>query len=176
MPLPCFCSEVLTAVNTVLYVLAGYDDKTETYLSGMQKKLYDQGFSGRHTKNIPMHISLGCFPCEKENELKTLLHSKAQEISASEVGFSHIGLFPGGEVLFAAPDANKELLALKEIFCGDTDLTPHTTLLIDDPDSILKALPAVMEDFSPFRGKITSLHLYEFFPARHILTVPLKDV
>ena len=80
------------------------------------------------------------------------------------------------EVLFAAPDASKELLALKEIFCGDTDLTPHTTLLIDNPDSILKALPAVMEDFSPFRGKITSLHLYEFFPARYILTVPLKDV
>ena len=28
-----------------LYILAGYDDQTEAYLAGIQKKLYEQGFS-----------------------------------------------------------------------------------------------------------------------------------
>ena len=36
-----------------LYILAGYDDNTEKYLAGNQNKLYEEGFSGTHTKNIP---------------------------------------------------------------------------------------------------------------------------
>ena len=104
--------------NKALYVLAGYDDRTEKYLSGIQEKLYAQGFSGVHTKGIPMHMTLGSFPCDKEGELKALVQKTAEEVSAFDVTFNHVGIFG---------------------------------------------------------GNVTSLHLYEFFPTRHILTVDLKE-
>lgn len=44
----------------------------------------------------------------------------------------------------------------------------------DNPDTIYKALPLVMNEFSAFDGKVTSLHLYEFFPTRHILSVDFE--
>ena len=161
--------------DKALYVLAGYDDNTETYLSGIQDKLYKQGFSGFHTKNIPMHMTLGSFPCDKEEELKALVRKTAEEVGAFDVTFNHVGIFGGAQVLFAAPDVSHELLALKELFGDSTDWTAHTTFLIDSLEVIYKALPYVMEEFSAFGGKVTSLHLYEFFPTRHILTVELKN-
>ena len=36
-----------------LYILAAYDDRTEERLSGIQNRLYELGFSGIQTKNIP---------------------------------------------------------------------------------------------------------------------------
>ena len=59
--------------NKALYILAGYDDRTEESLSGIQKKLYDQGFSGLQTRDIPMHFTLGSYPVEQEDELKARL-------------------------------------------------------------------------------------------------------
>ena len=161
--------------DKALYVLAGYDDDTEAYLSGIQEKLYANDFSGVHTKNIPMHITLGSFPCDKEDELRSLLLRTADEVSGFDVTFNHVGVFGGAKVLFAAPDVSHDMLALKERFGDSTDWTAHTTFLIDSPEVIYKALPYVMEEFSAFGGKVTSLYLYEFFPARHILTVRLKD-
>ena len=158
-----------------LYVLAGYDDRAEAYLSGIQKKLYEQGFSGRHTKNIPMHITLGSFPADKEEALNALVLKTAGEFRAFDVTFNHVGVFGGAEVLFAAPDTNRELLTLKEVFGSSRDWTAHTTFIIDTPEVIYKALPAVMQEFSAFGGKVNALHLYEFFPTRHILTVSLND-
>lgn len=75
--------------------------------------------------------------------------------------------------MFIAPDCSRALLNLKEEFGSSFRWTPHTTMLIDDPDVILEALPAVMEQFSSFVGSVTTIYLYEFFPARHILTVQL---
>ena len=46
-------------------------------------------------------------------------------------------------------------------------------MLIDTPDMTLKAIPVVLSEFSSFRGRITTLYLYEFWPTRHILTVKL---
>ena len=55
--------------DKALYVLAGYDDKTEAYLSSIQSKLYERGFIGTHTKNIPQHITLGFFPLDQEENM-----------------------------------------------------------------------------------------------------------
>lgn len=158
-----------------LYVLAGYDECTETHLSEIQNKLYEKGFIGTHTKNIPQHITLGSFPTSKEEELIRLLRHTAEQTAAFEVTFNHVGIFGGAKVLFIAPDTNSALLKIKELFGDSYNWTPHTTMLIDTPETIYKALPTVMENFASFSGKITSLHLYEFFPARHILTVNLTD-
>lgn len=78
-------------------------------------------------------------------------------------------------VLFIAPDSSKELLELKENFGESFGWTPHTTMIIDKPEVILKTLPIVIKEFSSFCGQITTLHLYEFWPTRHILSVCLMN-
>ena len=85
-----------------------------------------------------------------------------------------IGIFTGGKVLFIAPDKDTKLIALKEKFGPSFDWTPHTTMLIDEPENIQQALPLVVKEFSSFHGKVTCLHLYEFWPTRHISTVRLR--
>lgn len=157
--------------SKALYVLAGYDDKTEETLSNIQNKLYENGFSGTQTKNIPLHITLGSFSTDKEDELIYFLEKLSKQVEPFEVNLSHVGIFGGARVMFVAPDCNRKLLELKENFGDSYGWTPHTTMLIDEPDVIHEALPAVMKEFTPICGKITTLHLYEFFPTRHILTV-----
>ena len=158
-----------------LYILAGYDDNTEKYLSGIQNKLYESGFVGTQTKNIPMHTTLGSFPCEKEEELIEFLKKLSAETKAFEVTFNHIGMFGGGNVLFIAPDANHRLLDLKEKFGSSYNWAAHTTMLIDDARVVQQALPVVLEQFKAFGGKVSKLHLYEFFPTRHIISVDLAE-
>ena len=165
--------------NRSLYILAGYDDKTEEVLSGIQNKLYDLGFSGTQTKDIPMHFTLGSFDTSMEDELKARLEKIAETHKAFNVMFNHIGLFrlPQNDVLFAAPEINKEMLALRDNFLDNKDVFPwsaHTTFLIDKADVIHEATTVVMNEFKAFEGKVSKLYLYEFWPARHIMTVELK--
>ena len=79
--------------DKALYVLAGYDDETEKTLSGIQHKLYDLGFSGVQTKNIPMHFTLGSYAADREEELKERLRKAAETHQAFSVSFNHTGLF-----------------------------------------------------------------------------------
>ena len=167
--------------DKALYVLAGYDDETEKTLSGIQHKLYDLGFSGVQTKNIPMHFTLGSYAADREEELKERLRKAAETHQAFSVSFNHTGLFrlPENDVLFITPEASREMLLLKDSFRDSRDAfdwSPHTTLLIDRPDVIREALSPVLDEFSPFEGKASFLHLYEFWPARHILSVQLKTL
>jgi len=161
--------------NKALYILAGYDDKTEEHLAGIQNRLYDQGFVGVHTKDLPQHITMGSFPVEMEEELKAKVKDTALSVQPIDVTFNHVGIFQGGKVLFIAPDQSREMLDLKEKFGSSYNWTAHTTMLIDETEVLYKALPSVLDNFSAFEGKISYLHLYEFFPARHILTVKLGD-
>ena len=161
--------------NKALYILAGYDDPTERRLAGIQDNLYSHGFTGTHTKNIPQHITLGSFPLDQETRLVDLVRKIAKTTAPFTVAFNHIGIFAGGKVLFIAPDINRALLDLKERFGPSRGWTPHTTMLIDEPEIILKALPEVIKSFSAFEGTVSSLHLYEFFPTRHILSVKLRN-
>ncbi len=157
-----------------LCVMAGYDDDTEKKLSEIQDKLLDNGFVGKQTKDLPQHITLGTFPADKEEELIHLLHQVAKESKQFEISFNHIGIFGGSEVLFIAPDSNYNLLKLKEYFGDSFDWTPHTTMLIDEAEIIYKAIPIVAESFQAFQGQVQNIHLYEFWPTRHILTLSLE--
>lgn len=159
--------------NKFLCLMAGYDDKTENHLAGIQQNLYSAGLTGQHTKNIPQHITLQTYPTEQEAEVKQLVQKIAADIAPFDVCFSHIGIFTGGKVLFIAPDKDTDLIALKEKFGPSFDWTPHTTMLIDEPENIRQALLMVVRDFASFWGKVTCLHLYEFWPTRPILTVAL---
>lgn len=157
-----------------LYVLAGYDPESEKKLSAMQENLYRHGFCGTHTRGIPQHITMGSFPTAQETELLARVRNVAQAAQAFDISFSHVGVFPGGRVLFAAPDCNRPLLALRESFEAADGWTPHNTLLIDEPNTILDALGHTIGEFEPFRARITALHLYEFWPTRYLMTCPLQ--
>ena len=153
-----------------LYILAGYDDRTEEILSGFQNKLYDQGFSGLQTKDIPMHFTMGSYVVEHEEELKNRLEKIAETHRAFDTAFNH--------VLFVAPEVSREMLALKDEFSDNRDQfnwSPHTTMLIDKPAVIQEATQSVLTEFRSFSGKVAVLHLYEFWPTRHILSVRLAD-
>jgi len=155
-----------------LCVLAQYDSNTEKKLNEIQKSLRESGLLGRQTPNLPNHITLGTFDPAMENELKERIKELAGRTHKIKTSFNNIGLF-GMEVLFIAPSVTHELLDLQSKFNNKyaygSSWTAHTTMLIDNPDMIQKALPVVAENFSPFSGYIESISLYEFWPSRFIL-------
>lgn len=160
--------------DKILCVLAGYDEQTQARLAAIQNRLYENSFTGTHTKDIPMHMTLGTFSSDEEQALMPHLRQAAEQCSPFPVTFNHVGLFGGGKVLFIAPDVSHELLRLKEHFGPSSGWTAHTTMLIDEPQTVYQALPLVMKSFCAFAGEVNTLHLFEFWPARHILSLPLK--
>ena len=155
-------------MDKFLCVMAGFDKETEEYLQSLQDKLYAKGFEGKQTKNIPMHITLGMSECEKEAELIQRLKELPEKMKPFEVEFHHMGIFGGGEVLFAAPDINRDLMELKELFGDSKGWTPHATMLIDEQATVLEAENILLSEFKQFTGRIEKIYLYEFFPARFI--------
>lgn len=155
--------------------MAGYDEATEKRLATIQHQLYENGYVGTHTKDLPQHKTLGTLLLDKDKSLIDLVTKVANETRKFEISFNHIGIFGGSKVLFIAPDTNYNLLQLKENFGDSFDWTPHTTMLIDDVDHIMSAIPIVSKNFNSFRGLVQSIHLYEFWPIRQILSVNLFD-
>jgi len=47
------------------------------------------------------------------------------------------------------------------------------TLLMEEPETVCKAVPVLVEMFTPFSGTITGLHLCAFWPTWEILSVRL---
>ena len=86
--------------------------------------------------------------------------------TAMAVGF--LGLPGAGMVIVL------QLLSLKECFGPSDNWTPHTTMLIDEPETVFRAVPIVSEGFKAFRGQVTSLNLYEFWPTRKVFSMPLN--
>lgn len=161
-----------------LYLLAELDRDSQEKIKELEKTVGGNGLAGKQTKGIPYHITLSAFLPEKENFLKDLLDDINKRYSEINVTFSGIGLF-GLDVLFINPNMNRKLIELYDAVKGqgvnkDDDLAAHVTLLIDEPENILKALPGIAEKFHGMEGKITCVSLYEFFPARLIKRAELK--
>lgn len=155
-----------------LYLLAKFDDETQNKLTGYYDILTKHGFIGNQTKNIPYHFTLGSCGVDCETELLIKLNEICLKTKCFDINFAYIGLF-GLNVLFIAPNMNFELQELQNNFFSDCghgyhSWSAHATLLIDEPQTILKALPIIANNFKPFKARIESLALYEFFPARFI--------
>jgi 2'-5' RNA ligase len=159
--------------NKFICVMAGYDDKTEISLVNIQKKLYERGYVGEHTKDLPQHITLGTFKVSQEIRIKELIKKVSEKTKSFPITFNHVGIFGGSKVLFIAPDPNRKLLKLKENFGDSYGWTPHTTMLIDKPDIIYQTLPIVADNFEAFEGFIKYIYLYEFWPTRFICSEKL---
>ncbi len=94
--------------NKALYLLAHFDEETQNILSGYYKILQQHGFSGKQTKNIPYHFTLGSREVAQKDELLQKMRDICLKTNAIDIGLSHIGLF-GLNVLFIAPNMNFEL-------------------------------------------------------------------
>ena len=163
-----------------LTLMADLDDDSQQTLSGWYEEIKKVGFNGVQTSGLPFHISMGCFSLDKESDVIDEMKELATRFSSIPVHISHIGLFAGGKVLYAAPDMNPaNLLDLRQAIKTETQekfpWTPHCTIIIDEPETIQNALPILVEHFQPFMGRITKLHLCAFWPTREIATVFLKD-
>lgn len=159
-----------------LYIMARFDPDTERRLSEWERSLERSGFHGQQTRGIPHHITLGDYPTEQEEQARALVSRVASETEAFPITFNHLGVFSGGHVLFAAPDASHELLSLRERFGPTFNWAPHATLLIAEPELIIRAMTPAVQVFEAFAGRVEGLLLYEFFPARPILTLPLTGI
>ena len=163
-----------------LMLMADFDDESQRIMGGWYEKLQAEGFVGKQTPGLPFHISLAGFSLDKEAEAVSEMKELAKQFKAVPVHISHIGLFAGGNVLYAAPDMNPaNLLNLRQAVKTEKyeqyQWTPHATILIDDPETIQKAMPVFVEQFHPFMGKITKLQLCAFWPTREIATVYLEE-
>lgn len=162
-----------------LTLMADLDEGSQKRLAAWYEDLKAAGFTGTQTPGLPYHISLASFALDKEAEIKAEIQKLAGEFSPIPVHISHIGIFKGGTVLFAAPDMNPpDLLSLRKAIRTETDdpysWTPHCTILIDEPETVHEALPVLIRSFQPFCGKITGLHLCAFWPTREIAGVSLN--
>lgn len=155
-----------------LCVLGIFDGETQKRLGEYQQALLRSGFTGRQTMGIPFHLTLGTFDPDCRAELLEKLQKL--EMRPVEVFFNHIGMFEGQEVLFLAPDVNRELLALKEAFSCEADWTAHATMLMDSRENILCASRILGERFRRFTGQMTEAALYEFFPAKRLAEKKLE--
>ncbi len=164
--------------ESFLTLMADYDTVAQFRMDEWYNAIQRAGFTGTQTPNLNHHISLATFPVEEEEAAIALTRRVAAEFAPVDASISHVGLFAGGRVLFAAPDVSPALTALQKACAGEALVnghpwTPHTTMLIDTPENVAAALPALMEKFEPCRARINRLHLCAFWPTREILTVEL---
>lgn len=155
-----------------LTLMADLSDEAQARMSGWYQSLQEAGFTGVQTPGLPYHISLATFPLDQEREAVEIARKAAAEFAPVLVHLSHIGMFAGGKVLFAAPEKDMELTALQEACrsCAPQQYpwTPHATILIDEPETVFAALPVFVKLFVPFTTRITRLHLCAFWPTREI--------
>lgn len=163
-----------------LTLMADLDEDSQKIMGEWYEHLKENGFIGMQTPGLPYHISLGSFALDREQDVVREMHRLAEKMSSVPVNISHIGIFAGGQVLFCGPDmSSPELLSIqKEIQIETVDQfswSPHATILLDETETICKALPILLKDFRPFMGKITRLHLCAFWPTREIAAIELKN-
>lgn len=165
--------------ESFICLMADLDEGVQKNMTAWYEELQKEGFTGTQTPNLPYHISLATYPLEMEDEVVENIKKVAEEFSQVEVHLSHMGIFAGGQVLFAAPERNPELDKLQEA-CQmgvpqQYGFTPHTTILIDKPEVVQAAIPTFVKCFQPMVSKVTRLHLCAFWPTREILALNLKE-
>ena len=161
-----------------LYIMAELDDDTQIIIKNYEKIIYENGFTGKQTKDIPYHITLGCYSLDVENHLKDVLDNIKESFTEIHITYSGFGLY-GLDVLFLNPCMNIKIIELynfvkeNSIYAHD-DLSAHTTLFMDEPEHILQILPKFAEKYSTINGIIKYISLYEFFPQKLIKKIELN--
>ena len=160
-----------------LYLIAELDYNTQNIMKDYYKILLENDIIGTQTKDVPYHITLSSYSLENENKIINLMNKINGKYNEIEIQFSGFGLF-GLNVLYFNPTMNKELLELYDYFKGNSynvndEFAAHATLLIDEPENLLRILPRITKEFKAFTGKIVNISFYEFFPKRFIQKMDL---
>ncbi len=163
--------------ESFLTIMAEYREEDQQKISVWYDALRHAGFTGSQTPGLRHHISLATWPLEKEAEAIEAVRRAGERFAPVDVAIRHIGVLPGGRTLTAAPDMSPKLSALQAA-CGDLIVhgypwLPHTTLLMDEPETVAAALPTLMKHFVPLPAKVDRLRLCAFWPTRQIVTVAL---
>jgi 2'-5' RNA ligase len=165
--------------DRLLYVMAQLDKETCEKMRSIDRLLHELGIDVKKPPKVPYHITLGAFELHQELEIQKRVENICRSLPRFPLTYNHIGLFHLS-VLFFGPDVNMELLALQQPFEKDRirehEWTAHTTLMMDEPNVILKALPIVAEQFNGFHATVDSVSLYEFWPSRFICQCPLQSL
>ena len=162
-----------------LYLIAELDEETQEKIKSYEKIIAENGITGRQTRDIPYHLTLAEYSVQHENYLVGLVEKIRMEFNEFAIIYSGLGLF-GLEVLFLNPAMNIRLLELYNLakensLYPENDFTPHTTLLIDTPENILKILPKLVGIPGIIEGKMKFIGLYEFFPKRLVKRIELSS-
>ena len=157
-----------------------FDAETEAKMRSINDALDQLGMFGTQTRNVPHHITLGI--CERnpdiEGETARQMKEAGRRFDAFPIRFQHIGLF-GLKVIFLAPAVDWTLLEMRRHFdpCEDPNWAAHATILIDERENILRALPIVVEmteRIGRMEGRVERIGFYEFFPPKLIRMEHLK--
>ncbi len=163
--------------DRLLYAMAQLDKETCEKICRIDRLLHELGIDVKKPPKVPYHITLGAFELHQEQDIQKRVEDICRRVPRFPLTYNHIGLF-GLSVLFFGPDVNLELLALQQPFedvrIKTHEWTAHTTLMMDEPEVILKALPIVAEQFTGLHAVVESVSLYEFWPSRFICQCPLK--
>lgn len=173
-----FRKEAIPMAEAFLTIMAEYREEDQQKISVWRDALVNSGFIGSQTPGLRHHISLATWPLEKEAEAIETIKRAGERFAPVDAAIRHIGVLPGGKVLAAAPDLSPALTALQQA-CGDRMVhgypwLPHTTLLIDETETLAAALPILMKHFVPLPAKVDRLRLCAFWPTREIVAVELK--
>lgn len=163
--------------ESFLTLMAEYCEADQARISKWYDAVQQAGFTGTQTPGLRHHISLATFPLNREEEAVRIAQTAAACFAPLTVDIRHMGVMPGGQVLFAAPDMCEKLSALQRA-CGSNVVgghlwLPHTTMLIDTVENVAAALPALARVFTPMPARIDRLRLCAFWPKREITDVPL---
>lgn len=165
--------------ESFLTLMAEYSDADQEKISVWYDAVEKAGFTGSQTKGLKHHISLCMFPLEMEEEAIEITKNTAAAFPKFQVAIRHVGVLPGGNVLAAMPDMCDALTKLQRACDRGKHMglpfLPHTTMLMADAETLGKALPMLMEKFTPIPATVDRLHLCVFWPTRHIVEVKLKD-
>jgi 2'-5' RNA ligase len=161
-----------------LYIIAELDDDTQKIIENYEKIIFENGFIGNQTKDIPYHITLGRYSLEYENYLKDLLDNVGKKFKEINISYSGFGLFKL-DVLYLNPCMSIKLMELynfikEKSYYQDNDFAAHTTIYMDEPENIIKLLPKMVENSNKINGKIKYISLYEFFPKKLLKKIELK--
>ncbi len=164
--------------ESFLTLMAEYCEEDQKRISVWYDALQNAGFTGTQTPGLQHHISLATFPLEREADAIRVTQEAAARFAPRIAAIRHIGVMPGGKVLFAAPDMSPELTAIQRA-CGDKVINgylwlPHTTLLIDSQEAVGSALPTLMQHFTPIAARIDRLRLCAFWPKREVCVAELR--
>jgi hypothetical protein len=162
-----------------VYLVAHLDEVSERRFFDLYGLLQKAGMKGVQTPDFPHHITLGDYDLSKKGEVLARVQEVCLNTRAFSVRYHSLGLF-GLRVLYAAPSVNHELLNLREALVPEKpapdlyEWVAHTTLLMDEPETVLKAIPIAANAFEPFTATVESVGVYEFSPIGALSRFPMK--